>query len=804
MQRILNDLQFGARMLVKARSTTVLVIVALSLGIGLSAVMFSMIAGAVLTALPVEGGDRIVRIGREDQSAQTPDDYATWAARQRSFEQLGAVAMNTVTLAIDSSGAEPVLGAAITPSILPLLSTQPEIGRPFTDADAAPGAPAVVLVSHDIWRDRLGSDPDVVGRIVRVDGRPAEVVGVMPPAFGFPWDQKVWSPLGIDPLRPRGGGFTTAPEARGVVGRLREGVSIKTAARELTEVTRQLDREMRRADGVASTVRVTSFTDLLSAPGGSAALAALMLGIAFLVLLVACSNVASVLLARAEARRQELAIRLAMGASRFRIIAQLLVETSLLAVAGAAGGLGLAVIGIRNVNGALPNDMPYWIVLRVDWPVLGFVAVTAVLTTLMAGLMPALQASRANTHDILKEDARGTSSFRLGRVMRRLVTIEIALSFVLLVMAGLFIRSAAKYYATSFAFGPEEVYSAQVRLPEGRYRDAAARVRFTERLQETLGALPQVAHVALTTDVPGIASSTVMPIELDDPRAGTPDGLRARSIIATPGYFELFRTSILTGRDFDARDREGATPVAIVNESFAKKFFPGGAIDRRVRQTGPEGKETWLTIVGVTADLMEGGLRRETPETVYLPLAQHPQIALTMVVRPRTTFATLAAPIRRSAAALDPDVALFRVLRLEADIDDANSQYKWFSILFFVSGEVALFLAALGLYGVMAFWVSQRTREIGIRMAIGGQRGDIVRLVLRQAMAQTSIGLATGAVLAGVVAKFLSSAFYDVAPYDPIVFGAVLAVLIGAAWLGCWLPARRATRVNPLEALVGE
>ena len=493
-----------------------------------------------------------------------------------------------------------------------------------------------------------------------------------------------------------------------------------------------------------------------------------------------------------------------MGASRFRITAQLLVETSLLAVAGAAGGLGLAVIGIGNVNAAMPNDMPYWIVLRVDWPVLGFVAITAVVTTLMAGLMPALQASRANTHDILKEDARGSSSFRLGRVMRRLVGIEIALSFVLLVMAGLFVRSAAKYYATSFAFGPEEVYSAQIRLPEARYRDAAARVRFVERLRETLGALPQVAHVALSTDVPGIASSTVVPIELDGAAAGTLDGSSARSIVATPGYFELFRTSILTGRDFDARDREGATPVAIVNESFAERFFPGGAIDRRIRQTRPEGKGTWLTIIGVTADLMEGGLRRETPETVYLPLAQHPQIALTMVARPRTTFVTLPAPVRGSLAALDPDVALFRVLRLEVDIDDTNSQYKWFSILFFVSGGIALFLAALGLYGVMAFWVSQRTREIGIRMAIGGQRGDIVRLVLRQAMTQTSIGLAAGGLLAGLVAKLLSFAFYDVAPYDPIVFGSVLAVLIGAAWLGCWLPARRATRIDPLEALVAE
>jgi putative ABC transport system permease protein len=798
MPAIVSDVRFGLRMLLKARSATALVLVALSLGIGLSAVMFSLIDGAVLTALPVDGGDRIVRVGRADRMAQTPEDYATWAARQRSFEKLGAVAMNMVTLVIDGSGTEPVRGAAITPSVLPLLAVQPAIGRSFTDEDAGPGAPAVILVSHDLWRDRLGSDPAIVGRIVRVDGRPAEIVGVMPPGFGFPWAQKVWSPLGIDPLR------AGASEGSGAVGRLRDGVSREAAASELTAITRDLDKEKGRADGVTSTVRVTAYTDLLSAPGGSAALATLMLGIAFLVLLVACSNVASVLLARAVARRRELAVRLAMGATRRRITAQLLAETSLLAAAGAAGGVVVALIGTRNITTAMPSDMPYWIVLRVDWSLLGFVAITAILVTLMAGLMPALRASRASTHEVLKEDARGSSSFRLGRVMRRLVGIEIALSFVLLVMAGLFIRSAAKYNATNFAFAPEEVYTAQIRLPEAKYPDPAARARFFDELRATLGALPAVADVALGTDVPGIGSSTSVSVELDgsEPRAAEPSS--ARSIVATPGYFALFRSRFIAGRDFDVRDREGATPVAIVNESFATRFFPGGAIDRRIRQASPQGKGEWLTIVGVTADLMEGGLDRETPEAVYLPLAQHSQNALTLVARPRGTFVTLPTPIREATAALDPDVPPFRVLRLETDIDDANSQYKWFSILFFVSGGIALFLAALGLYGVMAFWVSQRTREIGIRMAIGGQRGDIVRLVLRQAMAQTSIGLAAGALLAGLVAKLLSFAFYDVAPYDPIVFGSVLAVLIAGAWLGCWLPARRATRIDPLEALAAE
>jgi hypothetical protein len=310
-----------------------------------------------------------------------------------------------------------------------------------------------------------------------------------------------------------------------------------------------------------------------------------------------------------------------------RIASQLLVETSLLAAAGAIGGSVIALIGTRQINAAMPSDMPYWIVMRVDWPVLGFVVITGILATLMAGLMPALQASRGNTHDALKEDARGSSSFRLGRVMRRLVGIEIALSFVLLVVAGLFIRSASKYYATDFAFGPQEVYSAQVRLPNGNYGDSAARGRFIEQLRVTIGALPQVSDVALGTDVPGIASSGIVPVDVDTQDASAPDAKGARSIVVTPGYFGLFRSTFLAGRDFDARDREGASPVAIVNESFAKRFFPGGALDRRIRQSNSKGIGEWLTIIGVTADLMEGGLHRDTPEAVYLPVANRRRAA---------------------------------------------------------------------------------------------------------------------------------------------------------------------------------
>jgi putative ABC transport system permease protein len=511
-----------------------------------------------------------------------------------------------------------------------------------------------------------------------------------------------------------------------------------------------------------------------------------------------------VLLARAIDRRREVAIRLAIGASRTRILAQLLAEISLLAAAGAAGGVGIALIGMRFIDAAMPPGMPYWMDLRMDPSVLAFVALVAVLSALMAGLMPSLQASRANTHDVLKDSSRGSSSFQMGRVMRRLIAVELALSFVLLVLAGLFIKSASNFQATEFAFAPEEVFTARISLPAGTYDDPSAHARFSDEILGTIGSLPEVADVVLATAVPGVGSAAVNPILTDGVAAPEDaEGYRTRSIIVTPGFFELFRTPIVAGRDFDARDQPTSVPVAIVNEAFARMHFPEGALDRRIRYAEGEGEE-WRTIVGVIPDLMAGGIEGEIAEAVYLPLAQNPQRGMQMIARPRGSYASLPGPIREAMTALDPDVALFSILPLERVIAMANSQYTWFSLLFLISGGIALFLAAVGLYGVMAFWVIQRTREIGVRMALGGQRGDIVGLVLRQGMRQTSIGLIAGLLLAIPAARVLRFALFDVAPHDPMVYGAIIAVLVGAACLGCLLPARRATRMDPLEALAAE
>ncbi|MEQ1856281.1 MAG: ADOP family duplicated permease [Longimicrobiales bacterium] len=803
MSQAFDTLRFGARMLRKAPGATLTVLVALSFGIGLPTLMFSLVMGAIVPTLPFPNGDRIVRISRVGDAPVTTADFEYLSTRQRSFDGLGAVSSTQVTLGLEGQGAESLSGALIDPALLNLLSVNPARGRAFTAADASADAPAVVLLGHDVWQDRLAGDPDVLGRIVRVNGRETEVVGVMPEGFGFPFDDQIWLPLRVDPLRYV---LARSGEQDGsiafLVGRLREGVSRTAASEDLSALLAQVDLERGLALSTSSRAQVVAYTNIFSSEGQRFGIAGMMLGVALLVLLVACANVTNVLLARTVARSREVAIRTAMGASRPRIALQFLSEAALLALLGGAGGALLATIGTSLINdgiGSAPGA-PFWIDFRVDLPVLVFVALMSGLTAVAAGLIPALQASRTDPHDLMRDGARGSSGFRMGRVMRRFVTVELALSFVLLVGAGLFIRSAANMDRTEFAFDPEQVYEARMQVSE-THPTPEARAAFLVEAREALAAIPETQNVALASDVPGIGSAALVTVEVEDAAAGS-ESPRARRVAVTPGYFDLFRASMLAGRDFTDADRLGAPPVALVNEPFQRIHFPGGAVGRRVRVTaGTDAPTEWHTVVGVVPGLMVGGIEREVEGAVYVPIGQLVPPGVVVLARPRTEFATLPGPVRQALSRLDPDVPLMFARSLRASIDAANAQFFWVSVLFLTAGGIALFLAALGLYGVMAFWVAQRTREIGVRMALGGERRRVVGLVLRQGMTQTGWGLIAGLALAIPVARAFGSVLFGVAWYDPIVFGSILAILTVAAWLGCWIPARRATRIDPLEAL---
>ena len=792
------DLRLGVRRLLRTPATTLAVLTALSVGIGLSAAMFSLIDGALLPVLPFENGDRVVRVQRSGFAPLSVEAYRYWSERQSSFEGLGAAARRRVTLAIEGEGSESASSAAMDVTTWPLLSVQPVIGRPFTDADAAPGAPAVVLVGYEIWRTRLAADTSVLGRTVRVNGELAEIVGVMPEGFGFPFSEELWTPLPQDRLRP-----DHTPEGFLVFGMLRDGVTADVATAELNALDRQ--RLARAPESAPPRVDVLAYTDLMGGPGTSRLLAGVMLGVALLVLLVACANATNVLLAQAAVRGQEVALRAVLGASRARIAAQFWIEVSVLALAGAVGGSLFAVVSVRLVRNAIPPGagLPFWIDLRVDQPVLAFVMAAAVVAAMLAGVMPAMHASRAN-HELLKDASRGTSSRRLGRIMGRLIAVELAVSFVLLVAAGLFVRSAVNLQMYEFTFAPEGVYTGRVRLPDATYARASARAAFVGRLEETLASIAGASSATVTTAEPGVGGSRrAVAVEgVHDPAAA--DLPRPNFAAVTPRFFETFRTPLLAGRAFDSGDRAGALPVAIVSTAFASRHLPEGAVGRRIILPARDGGAEWMTIVGVASDLLAGGLDREQVDAVYRPLAQDAPMSFQVAVRSNASAAGLAAPIREAVAGLDPDVALFNMRTLDEAIDLANAQYGWMSAVFLVAGALALFLAAIGLYGVMSFWVAQRTREIGVRMAVGGTRAAILVLVLGQGTTKIAVGLAAGAVLAVPVVWLLQGALLDVKAFDPLVFGGVVAVLLGAGWLGCVRPALRATRVDPMAALTAE
>jgi len=798
VEELRTDVRLGLRRLLRSPAATFTVLTALSVGIGLSALMFSLIDGALLPSLPFAAGERIVRVQRVEGARLSAEAFQYWMARQSSFEGLGAWVERMVNVTIDGERSEPVEGAALTATALPLLSVQPDLGRLFTEEDAGPGASAVVLVGHEIWRTRLNGDPDVLGRTVRLNGEPAEIIGVMPEGFGFPMNQQLWTPLHLDALRP-----DRNPGSLSVFGVLRAAVPIRIAASELNDLDGQRPRTTTEAYPVP--VVVKEFTDIINPPGRSQLLAGIMLGVAFLVLLVACANATNVLLAQAAVRSREVAVRAALGASRARIATQFWIEVSMLALLGAAGGVLLAAVGVKLVRNAVPPWLaPFWFDIRIDVRVLAFVAAGAVVAAMLAGITPALHASRGNAHDLLKDAARGTSSRRLGPLMGRLVRVEMAVSFVLLVAAGLFVRSAVNVRRIDLPFNAEGVYIARVRLPDAQYPGASDRAALIERLEDVLTSIPAASSATIATGMPGFGGwrRPVAVEGVDDP--ADPDLQDTRYFAVSPDYFSMFGSSALAGRTFDSRDDEAGLPVAVVNQAFARKRFPDGAVGRRVAFPADARGAEWLTIVGVVPDLLAGGLDRELEEAVYRPMAQDPPASFQLAVRSGTAATAMAASIREAVAGVDPDVALFEMNTMEASIRSANTVYAWFSALFLLAGALALFLAAIGLYGVMAFHVARRTREIGVRMALGGGRGTILRFVLRQGMAQIATGLVAGILLAVPVAWLLRAGLLDVRPFDPLVFGSVLGVLLVAGWSGCMMPALRATRVDPQVALAAE
>jgi putative ABC transport system permease protein len=809
MRLFFSDLNSGVRMLLKYPTLSLISILTLGLGIGLSTTVFCVVNGGLFKGLPFPNADRIVAVVSTNLAQGQPTlpvpvhDLAVYLERQSSFETIGAYDMAPFNLSVEEGRPERFAGARLTVEAFRALGVQPLLGRGLQPGDGALGAPAVVLIGHDLWRDRYRGDPGIVGQTIRANGMPRTVIGVMPERFAFPFNQSLWVPLRIDPLAaPRGKGPSYS-----VVGLLKPGTSVAEARTQAAAVASQLERDFPDTNkGIGTDVK--PYTEIAMGPEIYALLYT-MLGAGIGVLLIACVNVSNLLVARASMRRREVAVRMALGAKQGRIIRQHLTEVLVLAVLGGGIGVLLSVLGMQWFTQSLSvNPPPFWITFELDHRIMLFVSGLIALSCVAAGGLPALHAARVTAGAVLKDDSRSSTSGRLGRFSGGLVVIELAVSCGLLIAAGLMIKSVVQLKTVPMPFAVDEILTARVDLPAADYPDPAASIRFFEQLLPRVRAVPGVEAATLSDGLPGAGNGSI-PVQIEGKAyAQASDQPLAREGIVTPGYFDTFKTPILNGREFGTQDTASGLPVAIVNQSFARLHFAGlDPVGRQMRRIRPNRQEPWLTIVGVVPDLIMQGIgnNNASPVGYYIPIAQSDVAnGVRIAVRTRIEPATIAPQIRAAVSALDPNLALYEVSALRTVIDRQTWFYTTFGTFFMVFGACALFLAAAGLYGVMSFAVTQRTREMGVRSALGAQGAQLIALVMRRSVVQLAIGMLLGLGLAVFASGALQPVLYGVDPRDATVFGAVVLTLALASLIASFLPARRVTRIDPVAALTVE
>jgi predicted permease len=799
MTDFLRDLRFGVRMLAKRPGTSALAVLALALGIGLTTTMFSIVNAAFLRGLPFEQPGKIMYIGMADQkNIERPrpfnvHDFAEFQNAQTSFEEFAGFSDVRADLIGDDRIPQRFEGAALTPNALKLMRIAPVAGRGFTDADAAPGAPKVLLIHYKIWVNQFQKSPDVINRVVRLNGEQATIIGVMPEGFGFPETAEIWMPMALELPAKRSEGKSVDG-----LGRLKPGVSLAQANSDLKNIAARLAQQYpENKDLTASAVPfVKRFI-------GSEVIATLsaMLAAVFGVMLIACVNVTNLQLARAADRTKEIAIRLAMGASRIRLVRQLLYEGLLLAVAGAAIGLVIAQFGmVMFSRGVEDTGKPFWIDVKLDIWVLLFVTAITIIAAVASSLVPALRVTRDALADVLKDETRGGTSLRVGKFSRFLVVAQMTLSFALLLSSGLMAKSIAAVTTQVFPFRTDVRY-ARVDLTAERYKDDEALRAAVERIDQKVRAVPGVTGMSLTNGIPGQVGSQPFEIEgIPLPKEGTPPP-SAERLIGTPAIFDVLKLSIVKGRRLTDADRSKDDLVVVVSSDFVTKFLQGREpIGQRIRM-GIDGKNPWRRIVGVMQPLgTRGRSGNETLPSMLTPFAQSWPRSPALLVTSASGI-TPEGDLRRALGEVDPELMVFDLNTIQARIDRQTWPFKVFGSLIVAFGSAALILASAGLYGVMSFAVRRRMSEIGVRMALGASHGNILRMVMQQGSVLVGTGVLLGAGLGILLGNLLTQLLYSVKPWDPLVLTGTFGVLRLSGLLACFGPARRAAAVYPLIAL---
>jgi len=794
----MNDLRYAARTLMRNPGFALVAVITLALGIGANTAIFSVLNAALLRPLPWPGSDRLVRVyesnisrGWDSFSASGPN-FLDWRRQVHAFDQLAAWRSQTYTLA-GREGAEKLDGGAVTAALLPMLGVTPALGRGFLpEEDRVGGNGQVAMVSHRLWTETFSSDPEILGRSIALNGTPYTVVGVLPSGFQWVYGADILVPLEpiLDDRRRN--------HVLSVFGHLAPGATLDQARAEMDGIARGLAAQYPEMNREWS-VRLVSFYDWILNPGFRRSL--LMLAAAVgLVLLIACANVANLLLARAAGRQREVAIRAALGAGRMRLARQFVTESLLLSVAG--GGLGLlgALWGIDLLRGMSPGNLPRVDETRIDPSVLLFTMVVSVLTGLLFGLVPALQASRASLNDALKEGGRTGEAGVRHRLKSALVVAELALSLLLLVGAGLLARSFWTLSHVDPGFDPKNLITMQISLPHPKYAMAARSAEVMSHLLERVSALPGVKAAAAGSLPPFGFGNTAFELEIEGRSAQAGETApSANWRMVTPGYFRTLGVPLIAGRVFDDHDVDGAPPTVVISDTLARRFWPGqDPLGRRLRSNPAN---PWMTVVGVVGDVRNTGLAQEIRATLYMPAYQSSWTPLTLLVRGSGDPAALTASIRAEVKALDAELPVSNVQKMDDMIADSLAQTRFSMTLLAVFAGVALALATVGVYGVMAFAVTQRTHEFGVRVALGARQADVLKLVLSHALKLALLGVAIGLAASFVLTSLLSTLLFGVTASDPYTFATVALLLSFVTLAASWIPARRATRVDPMVAL---
>lgn len=804
MKTVFQELRFAVRVWLRDPRFTVVAVLTLMLGIGANSIIFTVLSTVVLRPLPYPDADRLVQIwesnSRQEVNKDTvsPHNFMDWREQSKTFEQVAAYRYSAFNLTSDYEP-ERLVGVGVSSGFFNVLGVMPALGRNFLAEEDAPGKNRVVIVSHDLWRRRFGSDRGLVGRTLMLNGESHMVIGIMPRDFQFPDSVELWTPLAINLS-----GVERGTHFLSVIGRLRPDATLQSAQSEMNVVAHRLEQQFPDTNAGRGVNLVKLHEEVV---GNVTTVFSVLLGAVVLLLLVACVNIANLLLARATARQKETAVKLALGASRLRLIRQFMLETIVLAMVGGGLGLLLAYWGTDLLVSLFEVHIPRANEIQVNGQVLIFTFSVSLLVGVLLGLAPALGVLNPDINESLKESGRGATG-RSRRLRNALVVSELIFALVLLNGAGLLLNSLYRLQQVNPGFTRENALTMQISLPRSRYAEGPQQVEFFRQLMDRIASIQGVQYAGAVSDLPFSHSRSSGSFEIEGrPTVKPGESLVADSRIVTPDYFRSLGIQLLNGRDFAGTDGKQAPGVAIINQTMARRYWADeNPIGKRLIIGSPEeralyGGPIWREIIGVVGDVKHDTLDAATTPEIYVPHLQNPTPRMSLVVRTVGDPRNLIPLVRSAVQSIDPQQPVYNINTMEERVWRSVSTRRMITLLLVAFAAVALILAAIGIYGVISYSIIQRTHEIGIRMALGAQAGDVLKLIVGHGMMLTLIGVGFGIVAALALNRYISSLVFGVNTTDLATLASVSVLLVAVAFIACYVPARRATRISPMMAL---